>query len=82
MENEQGIREYFEPAFQPGDYVRISDGVLRGYVAVFQASSGNERVRLLLDAAGTSARLEINVSQIEYATSSGGRASTVSRSDI
>jgi len=82
MENEQGIREYFEPAFQPGDYVRISDGVLRGYVAVFQASSGNERVRLLLDAAGTSARLEINASQIEYATSSGGRASTVSLSDI
>jgi len=81
MENEQGIREYFEPAFQPGDYVRISDGVLRGYVAVFQASSGNERVRLLLDATGTHARLEINASQIEYAASSGGRSSAVSPSD-
>ena len=68
MENEQGIREFYEPAFQPGDHVRIADGALKGYEAVFQAETGNERVHLLLDAAGMCARLEIRASQIERST--------------
>lgn len=71
MENEQGIRELYEPAFQPGDYVRIAHGALKGYEAIFQASAGNERVRLLLDAVGTHARLEIDEAHVEYAASSG-----------
>lgn len=71
MENEQGIRELYEPAFQPGDHVRIADGALKGYEAVFEATAGNERVRLLLDAAGTRARLEMHASQIERATATG-----------
>lgn len=69
MENEQGIRELYEPGFQRGDHVRISDGALKGYQAIFQAKAGSERVRLLLEAAGTRARLEMNASQIERATS-------------
>ncbi|MBT8097920.1 MAG: transcription/translation regulatory transformer protein RfaH [Gammaproteobacteria bacterium] len=68
LENEQGIRELYEPAFQPGDHVRIADGALKGYEAVFEARAGNERVRLLLETAGTRARLEMKASQIEVAT--------------
>lgn len=75
MENEQGIREFYEPAFKPGDHVRIADGALKGYEAVFQAKAGNERVRLLLDAAGTRARLEMSASQIELAASSNAQES-------
>ena len=71
MENEQGIRELFEPAFEPGEHVRIADGALKGYEAVFQAKAGNERVRLLLDAVGTRARVEIDASQVERTTAEG-----------
>ena len=71
IENEQGIRELYEPAFQPGDHVRIADGALKGYEAVFQARAGSERVRLLLEGAGTHARLEMSASQIELAVPGG-----------
>jgi len=81
MENEQGIRELYEPAFQRGDHVRIAHGALKGYEAIYQASAGHERVRLLLDAVGTNARLEIDESQIEYAASSGGLESFTRLSD-
>lgn len=81
MENEQGIRELYEPAFQPGDHVRIAHGALKGYEAIFQASAGSERVRLLLDAVGTHARLEIDESQIEYAASFGELESSTRLSD-
>jgi transcriptional antiterminator RfaH len=68
LENEQGIRELYEPAFQPGDHVRIAHGALKGYEAIFQANTGHERVHLLLDTAGTRARVEIDESQISLST--------------
>lgn len=81
MENEQGVRELYEPAFQRGDHVRIADGALKGYEAIFQASTGNARVRLLLDTAGTRARLEIKASQIERAASAGASRSSAQTTD-
>lgn len=79
MENEQGVRELYEPAFQRGDHVRIADGALKGYEGIFQASTSNERVRLLLDTAGTRARLEIKASQIERAVPAGPRKDPAKR---
>ena len=67
LENAQGIREYFEPAFRPGDHVRVSGGVLEGYEGIFESRSGQERVYLMLEAAGNHARIQIHESLVDFA---------------
>ncbi len=48
-----------------GDPVRIVDGALSGCQGIFEAASGRERVTLLLEFAGQSARVQTNANQLE-----------------
>jgi transcription elongation factor/antiterminator RfaH len=52
--------------FKPGDLVRIIDGPLAGYEAIFDLSlSGNERVQVLLEMLGRLVHVQINANVIE-----------------
>ena len=66
-----GVQALACPELKPGDHVRIVDGVLAGYEAIFQAKTGKERVVLLLQLAqdGT-ARIQISANDIEPASRS------------
>jgi transcription antitermination factor NusG len=53
-------------AFQPGETVRIKDGPLTGILAVFDGpSKPSERVRVLLDFLGRTARARVPVGSLE-----------------
>ena len=64
-EDQTGAQMLPEPELEDGDRVRIVEGLLAGYEAIFQARTGKERVRLLLDVAGQCAQVEMQVGQIE-----------------
>lgn len=64
-EDETGVQVLPEPEFQPGDRVRICEGVMAGYEAIFQARTGKERVMLLLEVAGKLARIQVDAGYIE-----------------
>ena len=66
-EDEEGLQPVEAPAFRRGDRVRIADGPLAGYEAIFHARSGKERVVLLLDLAGKLARLQVLEDDLERA---------------
>ena len=68
-----GIQTLTQPPLRSGDRVRIVDGPLVGYEAVFEARSGRERVLVLLKIAGHSARLQVGGSQIEPLSVAGAR---------
>ncbi|HEC16388.1 MAG TPA: transcription/translation regulatory transformer protein RfaH [Sedimenticola sp.] len=57
--DEAGVHSRPPRDYQPGEPVRIADGPFAGYEGVFQARSGAERVLLLLEIAGQTARLQI-----------------------
>ena len=64
-EQADGTLEMEEPAISPGAKVRIVDGAMHGYEAVFKTVSGKDRVQLLLHIAGGIARLELSRGLIE-----------------
>lgn len=64
-EDEMGVQVLAQPELRDGDRVRIVEGLLAGYEAIFQARTGKERVRLLLDVAGRCDQVEMQASQIE-----------------
>ena len=70
VENLQSLQESEEGVictatlFQPGDRVSISEGPLAGLEGIFLASSGKERVSLLLDFLGKQQRIDISPHQI------------------
>lgn len=64
-EDESGLQVLPESDFRHGDRVRISEGVMAGYEAIFQARTGRERVVLLLDVAGKSVRAQVSAHDIE-----------------
>jgi transcriptional antiterminator RfaH len=64
-EDETGIQVIQQPDFRPGDRVRICEGVMAGYEAIFQARTGKERVTLLLEIAGKMARIQVDAGYIE-----------------
>ncbi len=66
-EDEQGIQNLPEQEFKRGDSVRIVEGIMAGYEAIYQSSSGNERVILLLEIAEQSARINLKQDDIEPA---------------
>ncbi len=71
MENreEDGVQMLDTPEFKAGDRVRIVEGVMAGYEAIFQAKTGKERVLLLLRfAEDRTARIQINADDIEPAS--------------
>ena len=64
-EDEEGIQNLPVPELKTGDRVRIVEGVMAGYEAIFQAKSGKERVLILLDIADKLARVEVGADDIE-----------------
>ena len=68
-EDESGIQRLERPALQPGDRVRIVEGVMAGYEAIFEERTGKERVSLLLEIANTTARVQVSPHDIEPASS-------------
>ncbi len=64
-EDGDGLQQiaYREP--QPGDRIRIVEGLMAGYEAIFEAHSGKERVSLLLEIANTRARVQVSRHDIE-----------------
>ena len=53
IDAEDGLVRLEFPDLAPGDRVRVRQGPLSGIEGIFLASSGGERVRLLLDLLGT-----------------------------
>jgi transcriptional antiterminator RfaH len=51
--------------FKRGERVRIVDGPMAGYDAIFEAKSGRERVTVLLEIAGQYARVQISTHQLD-----------------
>ncbi len=66
-EAEDGARERTGERLRAGDQVRIVDGVLRGYEAIFEAKTGKERVLLLLEIAGRAATVRVAARMVERA---------------
>ncbi len=64
-EDSDGIQEIPEQGFKPGDKVRIAEGIMEGFEAIFQSHKSHERVILLLKIAENTAKIEIEVHQIE-----------------
>lgn len=51
--------------FKPGEQVRIREGVMHDYDAIFLAKSAHDRVILLLDIVGKQVRIEVEAAHIE-----------------
>lgn len=68
-EDETGVQTLPEPSYTKGDRVRISEGPMAGYEAIFAAPTGRERVLVLLEIAGKAARVQVGAEQIEPASS-------------
>ena len=67
--DEGGVQTLAQPEFEPGDQVRIVEGVMAGYEAIFQARTGKERVVLLLKLAqDRTARIQVSAHDIEPAS--------------
>ncbi len=64
-EDASGVQDLPPPEFRTGDRVRVAEGALAGYEGIFQASSGNERVVILLDVVGQSTRVQLPTGHIE-----------------
>jgi len=58
-ENPEGLHDIGR-GVRPGDRVRIEDGPMAGYEGIFVASSGRERVLVLLEIMGKEARVQVS----------------------
>jgi transcriptional antiterminator RfaH len=67
--DEEGVQTLTPPELKPGDQVRIVEGVMAGYEAIFQARTSKERVVLLLQLAqDRTARIQVSAHDIEPAS--------------
>lgn len=64
-EDSDGIQEIPERGFKFGDKVRIAEGIMEGFEAIFQCQKSNERIILLLKIAENITRIDIESGQIE-----------------
>jgi transcriptional antiterminator RfaH len=64
-EDENGLQQIAHREPQPGDRIRIVEGIMAGYEAIFEARSGKQRVSLLLEIANTRARVQVSRDDIE-----------------
>ena len=64
-EDSDGIQKIPEQGFKPGDKVRIAEGIMEGFEAIFQCKKSDERVILLLKIAENIAKVELKSNQIE-----------------
>ena len=72
-EDEQGLQRVEAPSFKRGDRVRIAEGPMLGYEAIFEARTGRDRVLLLLELAGKLARVEMKEGALELPEHRGPR---------
>ncbi len=63
-DDRSGIQDLPLHEFQPGQVVRIEEGPLMGYEGIFVAPSSRERVVVLLDIVGKSARTQIEIEKL------------------
>ena len=63
--DEKGVFELPPREFKSGDKVRIREGAMAGYEAVFNARTSKERVILLLEIAGKTAQVKLSRDAIE-----------------
>lgn len=61
------VRDLTPPPVQPGDAVRIIDGVLAGYEGLVRCRSGRERVEVLLNIIGKQATAVVSPHQLAAA---------------
>ena len=67
--DEEGVQTLTPAEIEPGDQVRIVEGVMAGYEAIFQARTSKERVVLLLQLAqDRTARIQVSAHDIEPAS--------------
>lgn len=66
-EDAEGVQSLPLPELRSGDRVRIVDGPMAGYEAIFEARSSSERVYLLLEIADRTARVQVSTHDIEPA---------------
>ena len=64
-ETPDGVQTIPPREFSPGQAVRIVEGAMAGYEAIFQARTGKERVVLLLSIADHTARIQVHPDAIE-----------------
>ena len=64
--DQEGVQTLTAPELAPGDQVRIVEGVMAGYEAIFQAQTSKERVVLLLQLAqDRTARIQVSAHDVE-----------------
>ncbi len=64
-ENPDGLQALSPVALQPGDRVRIADGPLSGYEAIFEAPTGNEQVNVLLAMSERYVRVQMSADSLD-----------------
>lgn len=69
-ESHEGYFEPQLPQLRAGDSVRICEGPMSGYEALFHCRSGKQRVTLLLEIAGRLAKVQIDSDSIELVSGS------------
>ena len=62
---ETGVHELPPRPFRAGDKVRILEGVMAGYEAIFHAHTGKDRVLVLLEIAGHAAKTQVRTEDLE-----------------
>jgi transcriptional antiterminator RfaH len=63
--DDEGIQQLPEYAYRPGESLRIADGVMAGFEAIYLARSAKDRVLVLLEILGQQARVELARDTIE-----------------
>ena len=63
-DNAEGVQDLPLHTFQPGEKVVIEEGPFRGYEGIYLAQSSQERVTVLLDIVGRSAKAQINIEHL------------------
>ncbi|BAU48614.1 transcriptional regulator [Sulfurifustis variabilis] len=66
-EDEEGVQVLPAERYEAGARVRITSGSLAGYEAVFQATTGRDRVQVLLEVLGRYTRTVVELAAIEPA---------------
>lgn len=66
-EDPQGVQILPVDQYKPGTRVRITQGSFAGYEGIFQAATGHDRVMVLLDVLGRSARTTVHSASVEPA---------------
>ena len=68
-EDDSGVHDLPPPDFKAGDRIRIVEGPMAGYEGIFRAKTSQERVVVLLEIVGQSARVQLDAGHIEPASS-------------